>query len=293
MKSYSPLRYPGGKAALSNFVKALISRNDMMGCEYAEPYCGGAGIAIELLRLEFVTHIHLNDSDPAIHRFWSAVVNETEEFCRRISTCKLDIRTWKRHRAVLANAHEHSTLDVGFAAFYLNRANRSGILSAGPIGGYEQAGEWLMDARFNRSDLIDRIESIARFRDRISVYGDDARIFLKRKAMRSKKTLCYLDPPYVVQGKRLYRNFYDESDHRAICKIASELRCPWIVSYDNVPLIAEIYKEFRQVTYGIGYSANMRSVGSEIMIFSPTIDAPNVRSPLTTTSHEWMTASAA
>lgn len=40
----------------------------------------------------------------------------------------------------------------------MNRINRSGIIKAGVIGGMEKSGLWKLDARFNREDLIFRIE---------------------------------------------------------------------------------------------------------------------------------------
>lgn len=291
MRTISPLRYPGGKAGLANFVKALISKNGLIGCDYAEPYCGGAGVALDLLRLEIVDRVHLNDVDPAIHSFWRSVVKDSDAFCELVAKAKLNIRMWRKQRCILQSPSAHSTLQVGFAAFYLNRVNRSGILSAGPIGGIEQDGEWLMDARFNRADLIERLQAIAQFRDRICIYSIDAAKFLANaKKWGSRATLCYMDPPYVVQGKRLYRNFYTEADHARIASLAMNLAVPWIVSYDNVPLIRKLYASCRQMTYGIGYSANLRGTGSEVMVFSSTLSIPRCESPLDISDRAWRTA---
>lgn len=287
-RTFTPLRYPGGKAALANYVKALLARNDLVGCEYVEPYCGGAGVAMELLRLELVSSIRINDVDPAIASFWRTLLRDPETLCRRVSNARLSIRQWKRHRDVLRNCEDHDEADVGFAAFYLNRVNRSGILTAGPIGGMEQTGAWLMDARFNRSALIETLEAIAAFRARIKIHSEDAVTFLKRAIKWSPvSTFCYLDPPYVVQGKRLYQNFYTEADHAKVAAAVTSLPFPWIVSYDNVALIRKLYRPYRSLSYGIRYSANKHDTGGEIMIFCDALDLPPIDSPVKITDRQW------
>ena len=43
---FTPLRYPGGKAKLADYVKALLKENRLLDGEYVEPYAGGAAIAL-------------------------------------------------------------------------------------------------------------------------------------------------------------------------------------------------------------------------------------------------------
>lgn len=281
-KIVTPLRYPGGKSCLAGFMKVVFAQNDLIDGDYAEPYCGGAGIAFELLNSEFVRQVHLNDVDPAIHAFWWSVFNHTDEICRRISSCKLSIHNWRRQRAVLERGQDESMQDLGFAAFFLNRVNRSGILSAGPIGGLEQSGEWTIDARFNRTTLCSQIESIARFKDRVRLYRLDAVDFIRSIALDlPERALIYADPPYVVKGKRLYLNAYEKDDHAVISRVIQSIKKRhWIVSYDNEKLIRDLYSKHRSLKYRIGYSANIRSSGSEIIVFSDDLRLPRVTSPL-------------
>ena len=58
----------------------------------------------------------------------------------------------------------YTNLEIGFAAFYLNRCNFSGVIKGGPIGGINQTGKWKIDARFNKEDLIRRIRNLKRER---------------------------------------------------------------------------------------------------------------------------------
>jgi len=174
---YSPLRYPGGKGKLAGYLKTLIKNNGLLDCEYVEPYCGGAAVALELLLHEYVSRIHINDLSKPIYAFWKSVLHHTDELCRLVRDTPLTVRSWDRQKRILANQNDFPTPTVGFATFFLNRTNRSGILNGGIIGGRDQSGPWKIDARFSRDELVFRIESIAKMRDRIRLTRMDARKF--------------------------------------------------------------------------------------------------------------------
>lgn len=290
----SPLRYPGGKSSLSGFMRLVFSMNGLGDGEYAEPYCGGAGVAMNLLINEFVSKVHLNDVDPAIHAFWWCVLHDTKEFCRRVKTVKLSVATWRRQRTILNSPADFSKEQLGFAAFFMNRVNRSGILAAGPIGGFAQTGEWGMDARFNREALCRLIQTIAAYKDRICLSQLDALDFIQEVLpMLPRRSLVYFDPPYVVKGKRLYKNSYTAEDHGRIANAIRALERPhWIVSYDDVPLITDLYRGFASSSYEINYSANRRSAGGELMFFSRDLVIPSVVSPVSISQDAWRVAAA-
>jgi DNA adenine methylase len=117
---------------------------------------------------------------------------------------------------------------------------------------------------------VQHIQAIAAMRDRIKLTRQDARKFLASGVCRwPKETLIYLDPPYYVKGRDLYYDFYEEKDHAEIANFVMNGidRQRWIVSYDNVPRIRELYRGARHVVYNIGYSARSASQGSEVMFF--------------------------
>ena len=284
---FTPLRYPGGKAKLAPYIKELLKRNGLVDGEYVEPYAGGAGIAIELLLQEYVSRIHINDISRPLHAFWKSILEHTEEFCRLIARTPLTTDAWDQQKCVLRNPKEHGVVRLGFAAFYLNRTNRSGILNGGIIGGRDQSGPWKIDARYNKNELIGRIEAIARMGHRIRVSRLDAIKFLERGLLRwPKETLIYLDPPYYVKGRRLYHHFYGHDDHEKVAQLLKSFRGPqkWIVSYDNVPPIRQLYAGMRHITYDIGYSARSASVGSEVMFFCDRLNVPPAIGPISITN---------
>ncbi|SRR5579862_7853714 len=271
----TPLRYPGGKARLTQYVLDVFKLNNLAGGHYVEAYAGGAGVAFPLLYLEYAMHIHLNDLNKSVFAFWKSVLEEPEELCRLVRDKPLTIGQWKKQRKI-QTATDVSRLELGFSTLYLNRTNRSGILNAGVIGGLDQTGGWKIDARFNRKDLIKRIEKIASYAPRISLYNMDAAAFITEKLPEiSRKSLVYLDPPYYAKGSELYENHYKPGDHAAIAVLVAKIKQKWIVSYDNVRPIRKLYQQFEQEPFGLRYSAQDRYDGKEVMIFSRDLKTPD------------------
>jgi len=266
---------------LANFMRLVVERNRLLDGHYVEPYAGGAAVAWSLLLAEYVRHVHINDIDPALFAFWTAVLDHTDELCRRIRDGKVTMAAWRRHRNVLARPTEHSVIEVGFATFFLNRTNRSGIIRGGVIGGKSQAGRWKIDARFNRSDLIQRIQKIARYRRRITLTLMDAAGLLRDVVPTlPQKTLIYLDPPYYLKGEGLYEHHYTHDDHARIATMVRDLEeRKWLVSYDAVPQVLDFYRGLRRQQYDLAYSAQDRYAGFEVIFYSPSLIVPKVNNP--------------
>lgn len=274
---YTPLRYPGGKGKLAAFFKSVIEANELEDGTYVEPYAGGAAIALELLFHEYVSQIHINDISRPVYAFWKSVLDHTEDFVRLIRNTRLTVRSWDKQKQVFAHAKDYDDLELGFATFFLNRTNRSGILNGGIIGGRDQSGPWKIDARFNVPELIFRIESIAKLRSRIRLSRKDALALLSSKLnVWPEKTLIYLDPPYYAKGKDLYYDYYTPEDHERIAEFVTGKidRQKWIVSYDNVKEIRKMYAGYRKIVYGLSYSARESRQGAETMFFNEGLQIP-------------------
>lgn len=274
---FSPLRYPGGKGRLTKFFKSIIETNSLFDCTYCEPYAGGAGIAINLLFQEYVSNIIINDLDTSIYAFWHSVVKDTDNLIRLIWDTHVTIKEWEKQKNIQRTIQQHSMLDVGFSTFFLNRTNRSGIITGGVIGGRSQGGKWKIDARYNKKELVRRIKKIALYSERIQLHNLDASILLEQLSNNlPPKFLLYLDPPYYSKGKRLYKNIYDSHDHILIRDIIA--RFPdtrWVVSYDETSKIADIYDEYSKLRYVTSYSAGRATTGRELIIFGPGLSIPS------------------
>lgn len=267
---YSPLRYPGGKGKLAPLMKVLIEKTNHVGGTYIEPFAGGAGIALDLLENDVVSQIVINDLDKGIYSFWRSVLKETDRFIEAINEVPLNIDEWNRQRNIMLNADRKYSFELGFATFYMNRTNRSGIINGGVIGGIEQSGNWKLDARFNKENLINRILKIADRKECIHIYNKDVSSLIKNYFLKYEdNAFVYFDPPYFGKGKQLYLNFFDYQDHVRIERMISELvNCDWVITYDNVPQIANIYVDYDLRRFDLNYSAAVKRTASEIIIFS-------------------------
>ena len=279
---YSPLRYPGGKGKIARFIREIILANDLSDGRYVEPYAGGAAVAWELLITGVVQRVAINDISHPVHAFWYSVLSDTENLCRLISDRPITVAEWDVQKEIFRRHDTADKLALGFAFFFLNRTNRSGILNGGIIGGRGQAGEWKINARFNKDDLISRIEKIASLRNRIELTQRDAVELLSTKVNKWKgKTLLYIDPPYFEKGRFLYHDAYQKKDHEALASFVQNLECVnWIVSYDDVHPIHSWYEQSAWLQYTLSYSARNKTRGREAMFFSKGLIVPEVPRPL-------------
>lgn len=274
----SPLRYPGGKAKLFNPVKSLLTHNNLLDCTYVEPFAGGFGLGLKLLLGGYASKVVINDLAPDIYSFWHSCLYDHIALCDKIENAKLSIDEWKHQKLIFSNKDDSNRLSLGFATFYLNRTNRSGVLNAGPIGGLEQDGNYKIDARFNKKALISKIEQISRVASRIDIRNEDA-IFLIDEISETfdiDRTFVYFDPPYVKQGGNLYYQYYTKNDHKLLGEaIQSKMKnWSWIVSYDNDALVMDIYKQFSNTEYNLHYSLRNYGSAKEVMFKSRRLKFP-------------------
>ena len=268
---YSPLRYPGGKNCIFPFVSKIFYENQLIGINYAEPYAGGAGLALRLLFEGYVNHIYINDLDKSIYAFWINVLNRPEEFCEWIEGIDVTISNWNKYKEIQRNSEFVDYFELAKATFFLNRTNISGVIKGGVIGGLEQKGKYKIDARFNKIDLINRIRRIVSIRNRITVSNLDGLSFIEKLNKNYEEIFIYLDPPYYQKGADLYMNFYSKEDHKRLSKYVHKMKKKWMISYDNHDFILKLYTEQNKIVYKLSQAASNR-IGDEILIFSKGIE---------------------
>ncbi|MCB9136151.1 MAG: DNA adenine methylase [Anaerolineales bacterium] len=255
----------------------IILLNDLEGCTFYELYAGGSGASIKLLLSNICKNIVLNDLDFHIYAFWHSVINDTENLIKLINDVQVNVENWQIQNDIYKNFREYDILKVGFSAFFLNRSNRSGILyKAGPIGGKDQTGKYKINVRFNKPDLIKRIEKIAQYKDKIEIHNEESISLLDtvfKNNVRNK--FVFLDPPYYVQGERLYLNFYNDEDHVTLRDILkSNVNASWLLTYDNCERINELYADFRKSYPEMSYTLQAKRKSKEVMVFSDNLNLP-------------------
>lgn len=270
-KHVSPLRYPGGKTKLSPMITELIEQvwGEKVPPVFVEPFAGGAGLGLKLLSQGVISRLHLNDLDQGVYAFWKSCIQDTSALCEQIINTSVTVEEWhKQHHIYMNPNNGYSALELGFATFFLNRTNRSGILTGRPIGGLDQSGKYKIDCRWNTANLIERIRKVSEMGDYIEVTNDDANNIIERYQNR-EDILFFLDPPYVVQGKTLYKNSFTIEDHTKLSSSLIASDTSWVLTYDTDRLISDkLYKELGKTQFILPYSVNTKKRGEELMIYS-------------------------
>lgn len=268
---YSPLRYPGGKTCIFPFVSDFIYKNNLVGVSYAEPYAGGAGLALRLLIEGYVDSIKINDLDKSIFAFWFSILNHTDKFCKWVDEVDVNIDTWQYCKSIQQDKESQGIFELGKSTFFLNRTNVSGVIKGGVIGGVAQNGKYKIDARFDKKTLIEKIQRVAQMRSKISLSNQDGKDFIKSLNRLKKETLVYIDPPYYIKGSNLYMNYFKDDDHIQLRDAIMALKKYWLISYDFCPFIQKLYASYPQIVYQLSQCTSNRT-GNEILIFDKALD---------------------
>jgi DNA adenine methylase len=272
----SPLRYPGGKGSLAPFFARLLGNQPQRCRVFIEPFAGGAGVALRLLVDGHADSIVINDLEPGIAAMWRSIFTRPEDFARLIETVDLSIDTWHEQRKIATSGVETDDLKLGFATFFLNRTNRSGILGARPIGGLAQAGAWKLDARFNRVTLAGRVRRLGQYGDRVTVTQRDGVELVADYV--GPGCFIYADPPYLTKADDLYLNDLTWENHRALARTLTASAGRWLVSYDHDARIPALYPKQRLAEFGIAHTAARPHVGQEYAIFADSLAVSNLES---------------
>nr|CAJ1872868.1 DNA methyltransferase [uncultured phage] len=275
MKNVSPLRYPGGKSQVYDYVKEIVIVNRTT--TYIEPYMGGMGVALRLLLNNDVKKVMVNDFDKAIYAFWYSVLNFTDQLVKKIESTPITIEEWKIQKKIQENKEScNDLLLLGFSTLFLNRTNRSGIIKAGVIGGLNQNSAYKLDCRFNKKKIVEKIRLIASMKKRIKLYNMDAERFVRLNITKTTNSLTFFDPPYYKKGPGLYTNFYNHTDHLQLSNTIKKhmQNKKWILTYDVADEIFQMYHEYHSEKYYLNYSVTKPSKGIEYIFYSPRVTIP-------------------
>lgn len=273
----SPLRYPGGKKRLTGYIKETLQLNELHPNIFVEPFAGGASVSIYLLTNNIVDNIVLGEIDPMLASFWKTVFNDSDWLIKQINETEVTLKKWNE---IKKSEHE-SDRERAFACLFLNRTNFSGILRSevGPIGGKNQSSQYKIDCRFPKESLILRIKKLSLLQDRVLLINNGdwkTTIEAIKNDERYKSSLIfyYLDPPFFKKADGLYQYYFNEEQHKDVCRYMSTIKEPWLVSYDPEDTIIDMYSNN-------GYSAKRIDV-----LYSPAKVSSHVAKEIILTNLE-------
>lgn len=263
----SPLRYPGSKAGLIEWMDSFLNKNGLIGAQFVEPYAGSASLGLGLLSRGSISSLMIFERDPLLFSFWYSVFFRTDRLVALIERYEPSLKTreelnWLRKSEVVIDDIEL----MGYSALLFNRTGFSGVLNSGPIGGISQTSKYTVDCRFNKPSLIERIVELSKFSSKVTVYfGDAIKALTDANNADNSNRIFYVDPPYYIQGPKLYRYFYDFSDHLKLSETLVNAEYRWLLSYDDHPAIRHFYREFSIYEPQFRYSSRVPKKEHELL----------------------------
>jgi DNA adenine methylase len=149
--------------------------------------------------------------------------------------------------------------------------------------GMTQSSPYKIDCRFNKVQIAKSIRESSALIQTVDIIFGDGINFLEDHALAMKAhSFVYIDPPYVTNGHKLYRYFFDEPEHERLADAVDELRTPWLISYDNHQLIRDLYIGEQAKFVKTYQSLKGSRFVKEILLMSPDLIPPareSVKSP--------------
>lgn len=230
----SPFRYPGGKTWLIPYVRQWLNACGGLEKRLIEPFAGGGIVSLTAVAENRVGEAVMVECDEDIAAVWQTILGKDGEWlANRITSFSM---TASKVETILAK-RSSSLRENGFAILVKNRVSHGGILAQG--AGFIKNGEngkGLL-SRWYPETLKRRILDIQRYKSSIEFVHGDAFEVLKKNAPK-KDNIYFIDPPYTVAGRRLYR--YSEVDHAELFRLASTLKGSFLMTYDNAEEIRDL-----------------------------------------------------
>ncbi len=232
----SPFRYPGGKTWLIPLVRKWLGLLPSRPATLIEPFAGGAVVGLTVAFENLASKVVLVELDPDVASVWETILNgKSSQLAERIVKFEFNAKTVD---SVLAS-DPVSALDQAFQTILRNRVQHGGIMAPGASLMKEGENGKGLSSRWYPTTLARRITAIREVRDRIEFLEGDGLTFLAKNKVR-KNSVFFVDPPYTVTGRRLYR--HSVLDHAKLFRMLAETNGDFLMTYDKSPEIEELVR---------------------------------------------------
>lgn len=219
---YSPIKYPGGKGPIANWIVSLMPPH----LNYVEPYFGGGSVffAKDYLGINEV----VNDLNGDLMNFWSVLQSPEwfELFRRGVEATPFSEREWEEAK---------ERLDRGGYEDILLHALDFFIVSRQSLAGRKQEFTQLSKTRTRRgmneqvSAWLTAVEGLPAVHERLKRVAILNRLALDViKEFDGPDTLFYLDPPYLhetrVTKKEYGENEMTQEQHAELLGVIAECK---------------------------------------------------------------------
>ncbi len=230
----SPFRYPGGKTWLIPYVRQWLGACSSQSKELIEPFAGGGIVSLTAVAEKRVRQALMIEVDENVAAVWQTIFSDDAQW---LANKIVAFSVTKANVESLLARTPSCLREKAFAVLLKNRVSHGGILANGAgLLKHGENGKGLL-SRWYPQTLRSRILDIQKYKARVSFVRGDGLQILRDNAHRTD-TLFFIDPPYTVAGRRLYR--YPDVDHAELFRIASTLQGSFLITYDNADEIRKL-----------------------------------------------------
>lgn len=256
----SPFRYPGGKTWLVPRVRQWLKSLPSKPREFAEPFSGGGIVGLSSVFDDLVESLVMVELDEDVSSVWEVILNGSgAKLAGKISSFKVSMESVKG----ILSAEPSTPLDRAFATIVRNRMQRGGIMAPGASLMKKGENGRGLKSRWYAETLATRIAAISERRSKISFIRGDGVEFIRYNGYRPD-TVFFIDPPYTVAGRRLYK--HSEIDHEGLFRLLSNVKGDFLMSYDNAREIRELARRFDFDTEQVPMKNTHHEVMNELLI---------------------------
>ena len=268
-KIKSPLRYPGGKSrAVKEIWKYIKPLEPKTLCS---PFFGGG--SLEIFCAQEGIKVTGYDKFRPLVNFWQELLKNRQILADEVEKHKPGEFTEGDYKKMQKKHPKTKNHLVNATEFYvLNRTSYSGNpLAVGMARWKFSDGTPDINPRFTISS-IERLKNFKIKKNFLSVKHMD----FKKSIKEDKSDLMYLDPPYRIESK-IYDSKDKEGnlenfDHEGLAEILKkDKKKKWILSYNNINSIKELYKGHTILEPKWSYSMSKDKKSRELLIFSKDI----------------------
>lgn len=234
-------KYPGSK---QNRSPELAERLERLGptSEYREPFLGGASVALAFVeRNPQVSTVWLNDIRPEMIAIWIAVRDYPDEYGERLGRLPRHMPTLQEEfydvvadvRAITSvPTDKDDLLELAVAALLVQQMSFNGIPAETPIN--DNRMPWNPEFYHEKAN---RVSDLFRGRN-VRLTTSDFGPLLRAPG----DATIFLDPPYYMEGNRLYRHGMSVPDHVRLARMLRDCPHRWLLTYDDAPFIRRLYR---------------------------------------------------
>jgi DNA adenine methylase len=185
------IRWAGSKRAQVPRLREFWSNSHSV---YVEPFAGSACLFFAIEPSAAV----LGDTNLELIEFYRIIRDEPKRLCKRLYKIRRDAPTYKKWRSIDPQSLDRETRALRF--IYLNRNCFNGIYRTNLEGKFNVPMGKDQGVYFTEGELLECSELLRRV---MLVAGD----FTKTLAHVRRGNFVYLDPPYAVNSRRIFREY--------------------------------------------------------------------------------------